>query len=162
MMSRSRTTRALGLALGLAGSSPLFVARPVAGPGQVAARDAFAREPKTPLETWEVASYLIRVGQPDQAAPYVKKFIDANPDDAALLEVRDRYGVGSILRLSDYPETRPYARTLAEMIAKASIRHATDPGADRSVHRRASRRAGRSRTTPSSGSERPAPTPSRP
>ena len=89
--------------------------RPVhAGPwrsamAQVPGRDAFAREPKTPLETWEVANYLIRIGQPDQAAPYLKKFLDGNPDDATMLEVRDKYGVGSILALSDDPETRPYA-----------------------------------------------------
>ncbi len=125
MLSRSRIARILGLALALA-------AAPYAGPNgealaQVPGRDAFAREPKTPLETWEIASYLIRIGQPDQAVPYIKKFLDANPDDETLLDVRDTYGVGSILSLSDHPETRPYAKVLADRLAEASIRNATDP-----------------------------------
>lgn len=122
--SRSRSTRTLGLAVAL------FVAGPSGGEAraQFSARDAFAREPRTPTETWEVADYLVRLGQPGQAAPYVKKFLDANPDDATLLEIRDTYGAGSVLRLGDYPETRAYARPLAERLARATIRHATDPG----------------------------------
>src|ERR1700677_961537 len=108
MLSRFRTTRTLGLALVMAAAP--FVAGPRgAALAQVLARDVFAREPKTPLETWEIASYLLRIGQPGQAAPYVKKFLNDKPDDATLLEVRDAYGVGSILSLSDSPETRPYA-----------------------------------------------------
>lgn len=94
---------------------------------QVPARDAFSREPRTPMESWEVASYLIRIGQPGQAASYIKRFLDANPDDATLLEVRDTYGTGTILRLSDYPETRPFARPMADRLAGASVRTATDP-----------------------------------
>jgi HEAT repeat protein len=126
MLSRSRSTRTLGLAAALA------VAPFAAGPGgeahaQVLARDVFSREPKTPLEAWEVASYLITIGQHGQAAPYVKKFLDANPDDATLLEVRDTYGAGSVLRLADDPATRPYARPLAERLAQASVRRSTDP-----------------------------------
>src|SRR4051812_24573284 len=126
MLSRSRTIRTLGLALILAAAP--FVAGPRgAALAQVQARDAFAGEPKTPLETWEVANYLIRIGQPGQAAPYVKKFLDSKPDDATLLEVRDTYGAGSILSLSDNPETRPYAKAMADRLAEASIRNATDP-----------------------------------
>ena len=126
MLSRSRSIRTLGLAAALA------VAPLAAGPGgeasaQVLPRSVFGRDPRTPLETWEVANYLIRVGQPEQAAPYVKKFLDANPDDATLLEVRDTYGAGSVLRLADDPATRPYARRMADRLAKASVRHATDP-----------------------------------
>ena len=126
MLSRSRTTRILGLALALAAAT--FAAGPVSQAlGQVPAKDAFAREPKTPLEAWEVATYLIRIGQPDQAVPYIKKFLDAKPDDETLLEVRDTYGAGSVLSLSDYPETRPFAKSMADRLAEASIRRATDP-----------------------------------
>ncbi len=127
MLTRSRSTRIIGLAAAL-------LAAPIgAGPGgeayaQILARDAFSREPRTPLEAWEVASYLIRIGQPGQAAPYVKRFLDANPDDATLLEVRDTYGAGTVLRLSDDPATLPYARPLAQKLAQAAIRKATDPG----------------------------------
>ena len=126
MLSRPRTTPILGLALALA-VAPDLVGPKGAALAQISAKNAFAREPKTPLETWEAVSYLMRIGQPDQAAPYIKKFLDAKPDDATLLEVRDTYGVGSILALSDYPETRPYAKTLADRLAEASNRSATDP-----------------------------------
>jgi CheY-like chemotaxis protein len=126
MLSRSRTIRILGLAFALA-AAPYLADLNGKILAQVPARDAFAREPKTPLETWEIASYLIRIGQPDQAAPYVKKFLADNPDDATLLEVRDTYGVGTVLGLSDYPETKAYAKPLAQRLAEASIRNATDP-----------------------------------
>jgi HEAT repeat protein len=124
MLSHSRTARLLGPAFALG------MALAVPGPAalaQVPGRDAFAREPKTPLETWEVASYLIRIGQPAQAAPYIKKFLDQKPDDAAVLEVRDTYGIGSILALSDDPATRPYARPMADLVAGAASRTATEP-----------------------------------
>ena len=119
---RSRIARTLGLASALA-SAPLAPACLA----QFPARDAFSREPKTALESWEVADYLIRIGQPAQAAPYVKRFLDSKPDDATLLTVRDTYGAGSILRLSDDPATRPYATPLADLLAKAAARNATDP-----------------------------------
>ena len=131
MLSRSPKTSRFGLVAG-PDTSPR-PARRGRGPGgasrlgQIPARDAFSREPKTPLETWELASYLIKIGQPAQAAPYVKKFLESKPDDATLLEVRDAYGAGTILALSDHLETRPYAKPMADRLAEASTRYATDP-----------------------------------
>ncbi|WP_435011458.1 HEAT repeat domain-containing protein [Tundrisphaera lichenicola] len=126
MISPSRSTRNLGLA------AALVVAPFAAGPvGEARAqglpREANAGASQTPLETWETANYLIQIGQPAQAAAYVKKFVESNPDDATLLKIRDAYGAGSILRLSDDLATRPYAHPLAERLSQASIRHATDP-----------------------------------
>ncbi len=108
-----------------------------------------------------MVDYLIKVGQPEQAAPYVKKFLADNPDDATLLKVRDEYGVGSILRLSDYPATRPYAAALARRLADAAVRNATDPARiDRfvAIALADQRGAGPTRST---ASARPARTPSR-
>lgn len=124
MLSRSRAALILGLALAAAPTVPALTPTAL---GQIPGREAFTREPRTPLEAWEMVSYLIRIGQPDQAAPYVKKFLDFNPDDATMLEVRDTYGVGTILSLSDHPETRPFAKELANRMSLASVRHATDP-----------------------------------
>lgn len=126
---RSRR-RALALALAVAASPFLGGAdRPAHAqqPSGVPGRDAFSHEPKTPLEAWEMVDYLMKVGQPEEAAPYVKKFLADNPNDATLLKVRDEYGVGSILRLSDSPATRPYASALARRLADAAVRNATDP-----------------------------------
>jgi HEAT repeat protein len=118
--------RIAGLVLILAAST--FVGGPSGvALGQVPVKDVFAREPKTPVEIWEAVAYLLRVGQPDLAAPFVKKFLDAKPDDASLLEVRDTYGAASVLSLSDYPETRPYAKAVVQLLAEASTRNATDP-----------------------------------
>ncbi len=134
MLSRLRSlptrARSLGLAAALAASP--FVDAPWAPAPALAqipgiGRDAFSREPRTPLETWEVADYLMKIGQPEQAAPYIRKFLAANPDDATLLKVRDEFGIGSILRLSDDPATRPYASGLAKRLSDVAIRNATDP-----------------------------------
>ena len=67
--------------------------------------------------------------------PYLNKFLKSNPDDATLIQVRDRYGVGSILRLQDYPATRDLAEPLLGKLSEAARRHAT-ARADRPVHRR--------------------------
>ncbi len=136
MLSRSRRlpiraragARSLGLAAAIVAAP--FAAAPWASAlaqFQVPGRDAFSREPRTPLEAWEVADYLIKIGEPEQAAPYIKKFLAANPDDATLLKVRDEFGAGSILRLSDSPATRPYAAGLARRLSEASVRNSTDP-----------------------------------
>jgi len=140
MLSRSRSPRKLGFtavaAATLAASSP-FVASDgwgLVGSGvargqqtQTPPPPSFSRNPTTPLEIWEVADYLIRVGQPEQAAPYVKRFLDSNPDDATLLRIRDESGPGTILRLGDNPATAPYSAPIIDRVGKAAIRAATDP-----------------------------------
>jgi HEAT repeat protein len=123
MLSRFRST--LVLALGAWLGLEIWAGAPVLA--QIPGRDAFSREPRTPLETWEVADYLIQIGQPAQAVPYLKKFVDAKPDDATLLAIRDAAGPGPFLRLSADPATRPFARPLAERLAEASVRKSTDP-----------------------------------
>jgi len=95
--------------------------------GQVPGPESFHKQPETPMELWEVADYLVRTGQGRQAAPYLDKFMKSNPDDEVLLNIRDRYGVGSVLRLDNYPETRALAAPLASMLAAASHRNATRP-----------------------------------
>jgi HEAT repeat protein len=89
--------------------------------------DGSINEPKTPLELWDEADFLIRTGHAGQAVPYLKKFMDSKPDDATLLAIRDRFGVVSILRLEDDPATRPLVGPLVQMLAEASHRNATNP-----------------------------------
>jgi len=89
--------------------------------------ESFGKTPTTALELWDAADYLVRTGQPGQAVPYLNQFLKANPDDATLMQIRDRYGVGSILRLQDYPETRALAAPLAGKLGEATRRHATSP-----------------------------------
>jgi HEAT repeat protein len=103
---------------------------PAATPSRFAAPgpESFAGPPKTPLELWDAIDYLVRVGQADQAVPYLKAFLESKPDDAVLLEIRDRYGSGSIMRLSDHASTRPSAKPLMDQLVAAAHRSATEAG----------------------------------
>src|SRR4051812_13558974 len=80
--------------------------------GQAPGPETFAKTPTTPMELWDAADYLVRTGQVAQAVPYLNQFVRSQPDDETLLAIRDRYGVGSILRLEDHPQTRGVARTV--------------------------------------------------
>src|SRR5262249_47507413 len=76
---------AIGMALLVAPANPTVSAQP---PGP----ELFAREPRTPMELWEAADYLIRTGQPKLAVPYLDRLQKSRPDDAAWIAIRDRYG----------------------------------------------------------------------
>lgn len=110
-------------------AAPAQPAAPAAAPAPSGApgRESFATEPKTPLELWDAIDYLVRVGHADQAVPYLQAFLRSKPDDATLLTIRERYGVGSILRLNDFPPTQDLAKPILDMVATASHRTATDP-----------------------------------
>ena len=121
---RRRAAACLGLVLvAVAGVHELSTESRAQVPGP----EIFAKDPKTPLELWDAIDYLVRTGQAKAAAPYLKKFMATGPDDASLLQVRDRYGFGSILRLQDDPATRAQAEPLVLKLAEASRGHATNP-----------------------------------
>lgn len=89
--------------------------------------DTFAKQPKTPLELWDAVDYLVRTGQAAQAVPYLQAFSKAAPTDADLLQIREKYGVASVLRLAENPATRAAARPILDQINAAVKRNATDP-----------------------------------
>jgi hypothetical protein len=89
--------------------------------------ELFAREPRTPIELWDAADYLIRTSQAQKAVPYLDKFQKSKPDDATLVAVRDRFGVGSFMRLNDHPATQPFAQPLTDALAAAARQYATRP-----------------------------------
>ena len=76
--------------------------------------ELFAKEPRTPLELWDAIDYLLRSNQAKKALPYIDRFMKSKPDDATLIAIRNRYGPGSILRLSDDAVTRPFAQPMVE------------------------------------------------
>ncbi|MBX6312448.1 MAG: HEAT repeat domain-containing protein, partial [Isosphaeraceae bacterium] len=120
---RARLAAGLSIALIMAAPGPML------GPAraQLPGPESFAKRPETPLELWDAVDYLVRTGQAERAVPYLDAFLKANPDDATLLEIRDRYGLGSVLRLGDFPATRPKAKPVLDLIAAATRRHAADP-----------------------------------
>jgi hypothetical protein len=73
------------------------------------------------------ADYLIRTGQAKKAVPYLERFQKSRLDDATWVAIRDRYGLGSILRLDDDPATRPFAQPAADALAGAARRYAIRP-----------------------------------
>jgi len=89
--------------------------------------ESFAQEPRTPMELWSAIDYLVRTGQSKKAVPYLDTFMKSQADDATLVEIRDKYGAGSILRLADQPATSKCAQPLAERLTAAVRRHATQP-----------------------------------
>ena len=89
--------------------------------------ELFANEPRTPLELWDAVDYLLRTGQAKKALPYLDRFRQSRPDDAILIAIRNRYGPGSILRLSDDAATRQYVKPLAKAMVAAAQRYATRP-----------------------------------
>ncbi len=67
------------------------------------------------------------MGLADQAVPYLNAFLKSNPPDDVLLQIRDRYGAGSMLRLQDNPATREAAAPLLRLMADAALRQARNP-----------------------------------
>ena len=62
-----------------------------------------------------------------KALPYIDRFVKSKPDDATLIAIRNRYGPGSILRLSDDAVTRPFAQPIAEAMVAAVRKYTTQP-----------------------------------
>jgi hypothetical protein len=94
---------------------------------QVPGPELFAKEPRTPLELWDAIDYLMRTDQAKKALPFLDRFVKGKPNDATLIAIRNRYGPGSILRLSGYDSTRPFAQPLAEAMVAAARKYATQP-----------------------------------
>jgi hypothetical protein len=94
---------------------------------QLPGPELFAKQPQTPLELWDAVDYLLRTDQAKKALPYLDRFMKSQPDDATLVTIRDRYGPGSILRLSDDAATRSFAKPLTEAMVVAARRYATRP-----------------------------------
>lgn len=114
----------LALAIVAALTLPGFAGSSLA---QAPGPESFAKPPTTPLEFWDAADYLVRTGQAPLAVPYLNNFLKSDPADPVLLEIRDRYGIGSVLRLDDDPATKPLARPILDKLNAALRRNATDP-----------------------------------
>jgi HEAT repeats len=89
--------------------------------------ELFAKDPQTPMELWEAVDYLLRTGQAKKALPYIDRFTKAKPDAATWIAIRNRFGPGSILRLSDDPLTQKFAQPLSEAMLAASRSEAQRP-----------------------------------
>lgn len=123
-MQRAKSRRGQWIAAAVLAMSAIATTARAQAPGP----ELFARDPRTPVELWEAADYLVRTGQAAKAVPYLDRFLKAEPDDATMIAVRDRFGIGSFLRLDAEPATKPFARPLADRLAAAARRYASRPG----------------------------------
>jgi hypothetical protein len=131
-----RRARSIAAALRAAvvGAWPLvalagFVALPSTSSfAQAPGPETFAVQPRTPVELWGAVDYLVRTGQAPAAMPYLRQFLAGEPTDSTWLDIRDRFGEASILRLQDIPQTRKVAVRLLGRLADAERRAATAPG----------------------------------
>ncbi|MBW3540588.1 MAG: HEAT repeat domain-containing protein [Planctomycetes bacterium] len=84
-------------------------------------------EPKTPQELFRATTLMVRLARPELARLYLEKFMAAAPDDALLLELRDKHGPATFLRLARVPELKPLSTQLLDRVNDAFRRQGADP-----------------------------------
>eukprot|EP00913_Durusdinium_trenchii_P023428 g22006.t1 len=84
-------------------------------------------EPKTPDEFFKAAILMHRLARPNLARGYLQKLMDTNPDDAALLKLRDAHGPAPFLRLSNSKALRPLSSELLKRVNAAFRKRGADP-----------------------------------
>lgn len=84
-------------------------------------------EPKTPEELFEATLLMLRLGRPELARQYLQNLLAADPDDATLLSLRERFGPDAFLRLARARDLQPASTQFLERMNQAFRRHATDP-----------------------------------
>src|SRR5262249_50942540 len=89
-------------------------------------RDYF-RKPETAQEYWAALNYEIAVGKYDLAAQELKGFLAKNPSDEDLLQIEEKEGLSSFLRLLAIPELRNDAKPLVERVTAAAKRLRRNP-----------------------------------
>ena len=132
----------LGLVLGLRPGDHTYVhAQPAAAPmaeGEEAAAPAapgaggleespFLIEPKTVEEFFHAVTFSVDLGRPALARRYLDGMMALNPDDQALLALRDKHGPAIFLKLANVPELRPTSTQLLVRANEAFRRRGADP-----------------------------------
>jgi hypothetical protein len=84
-------------------------------------------EPRTPQTLMDAVVLMTDLARPGLAKMYLEKLLEANPDDATLLKLRDQHGPATFLRLSNDKRLQPESITLLEQVNAAFRKGATDP-----------------------------------
>ncbi len=93
----------------------------------VAEESPLLTEPESPEDAFKAASLMQRLGRPNLAKRYLKQFLASNPDEAALLKLRDKSGPAVFLRLANDPGLRPESKTLLDRVNAAFRKRGADP-----------------------------------
>ena len=111
----------------------LLLAMPLLGPSSVSAQppeepeSPLLKEPDTPDAAMKATLLMVEIGRPKLARRYLALFDSMMPDDDMLLDLREKYGIDSFLRLANVRELQPQSVRLLDRVNAAFKRRAQDP-----------------------------------
>ena len=97
-----------------------------AAPAEPAAASPLLSEPTTPDALFDAVVLMTDLARPRLAREYLQKLLAANPDDVALLAMRDKHGPAVFLRMANLESLQPGSATLLERMTAAFTRFAGD------------------------------------
>jgi hypothetical protein len=112
--------------------SPVTPAKPAAkgepeAPEDPAIVAILAVKPKTPVECFQMARTLWRLGRPELARPLLGQILAEKPDDETLAGLVKEFGSPALTDLSNQPALLPEAEQLAAVALGAANRRLQDP-----------------------------------
>ena len=101
-------------------------------PTHVAGQDADSEsplfvEPTTPEACFDAAVLMIDLANPKLARQYLQKLYSLNPDEDAILRIRDKHGPAVFLKLAGIRELKPLSTRLLKEMNDAFRNRANDP-----------------------------------
>ena len=84
-------------------------------------------EPTAPEALFDAVVLMIDLERPNLAYGYLKRLLQLDPSDAALLRMRDKHGAAAFLQLSNDQRLQPQATDLLNRMNAAFRTYATDP-----------------------------------
>jgi HEAT repeat protein len=95
-------------------------------PGAATAKSPLVVEPKSPDELFEATGLMVDIARVDLAKLYLDKLLEEQLDDDLLLALRDKYGPGAFLKLTQIPQLKTSASRLLDLSNAAAIKRAGD------------------------------------
>jgi hypothetical protein len=130
-------------AVGAEHSAPAAAKKPAAkaapGPAQSAAKEEspppetpavaaiLGNHPSTPAECAQAAKILADLGRLDLSKQFLKRVLDAKPDEKTLADLAEQLGAATFLGMAERPELLPEAKQLADAVLAAANRRLQDP-----------------------------------
>lgn len=86
-----------------------------------------AAEPQTLEERFEAALLMVRLARPELARRYVSEILQMDPSDQQLLDLRNKYGTATFLKLNNVNGLQPESTQLIDRLTKAVQTKTQDP-----------------------------------
>lgn len=84
-------------------------------------------EPKSPEALFDAVVLMLDLDRPNLALRYLKLLLEQNPNDATILQMRDKHGPAVFLELSNDRRLQPASITLLNRMNEAFRKYAADP-----------------------------------